>query len=121
MREARHEHGRASGLPPRSSCFPAAPLSIGGQPMKPQEQQSEPQKQERQQLDSALGRSVVSCLESTGDIQRVQVRLLWQNRYRVNVYVGADAASVRIASSYFLVTDEVGNIIESSPALVRQQ
>lgn len=89
--------------------------------MKHHEQQSESQKQERQQMDSALGRRVVSCLEPTGDIQRVQVRLLWENRYRVNVYVGADAASVRIASSYFLVTDAVGNIIESSPALERRQ
>lgn len=88
--------------------------------MKHQEQ-SEADKQDRQRTDSAVGQNVRSCLEPTWDIQRVQVRRLWETRYRVNVYVGANAATASMAISYFLVTDEVGNIIESSPALVRRQ
>ena len=50
----------------------------------------------------------------------VQVRLLWGNYYRVNVCLGPDAASVKVAQSYFLKVDGDGNIVESTPKITRQ-
>jgi hypothetical protein len=38
----------------------------------------------------------------------------------VNVFVSADAGSTRVAQSYFLVTDEEGNILASTPKITRQ-
>jgi hypothetical protein len=49
-----------------------------------------------------------------------QVRPLWQDHYRVNVFIGADAASAKIAHSYFLVVNSDGNIIASTPKITRQ-
>jgi hypothetical protein len=37
----------------------------------------------------------------------------------VNVFVNADAGSTRVARSYFLVTDEEGNILASTPKITR--
>lgn len=89
--------------------------------MKQQEKPQTDQKQhERQQFDTAIGRLVIACLGQPGDLQQVQVRRLWENRYRVNIFIGKDAASVRIANSYFLLADADGNIIESTPEITRQ-
>jgi hypothetical protein len=49
-----------------------------------------------------------------------QVRPLWQDHYRVNVFVGVDASSAKIAHSYFLVVDGEGTIIASTPKITRQ-
>jgi hypothetical protein len=40
-------------------------------------------------------------------------------RYRVNVFVGADAASARVAHSFFVEADGNGKILSSSPAVAR--
>ena len=37
----------------------------------------------------------------------------------MNVFVGKDATSGRIANSFFLTTDEEGKILASSPEIVR--
>src|SRR3954451_17203062 len=54
---------------------------------------------------------VVYSLGTPDDLLWVQVRQLWADRYRVNVVVGKDATSARVAKSYFLVTDGDGNIL----------
>jgi hypothetical protein len=87
----------------------------------PEEGQVKEQKrQERQQLRDTIGRHVINALGQPGDPHRVHVRQLWENRYRVNILLGVDAASARIAHSYFLVTDGHGNIVESAPEITRQ-
>jgi hypothetical protein len=48
------------------------------------------------------------------------VRRLWEDRYRVNVLVGPDAASAKIVNSYFLKSDSDGKIIASNPKLAKQ-
>jgi len=48
---------------------------------------------------------------------RMDLRRLWECHYRINVLVGADAASCRVAQSYFLVTDSDGNILSSTPKI----
>jgi hypothetical protein len=59
-------------------------------------------------------------LGQPNDLQRVQVRRLWEDHYRVNVLVGADAASVKVAHSYFLVADSDGTILTSVPTIARR-
>jgi hypothetical protein len=75
---------------------------------------------ERRQPDPALGRHVMQALGQPGDFYGVQVRELWEGHYRVNVLVGPDAASVKVAHSYFLVADGGGNVASSSPKITRQ-
>jgi len=62
----------------------------------------------------------MSTLGKPGDLHAVQVRWLWEDHYRVNVFVGPDAASAKVANSYFLVVDDGGNIIASTPTIRRQ-
>ena len=77
-------------------------------------------KEERQQLRAAIGKRVLDALGQPGDLLGTQVRSLWQDHYRVNVFVGGDAASAKIAHSYFLVVDGEGTIIASTPKITRQ-
>jgi len=49
----------------------------------------------------------------------VQVRHLWEDRYRVNVLVGGESASAKFLHSYFVVADLDGNVIESMPKITR--
>jgi hypothetical protein len=72
-------------------------------------------------LDSHIADQLVHQLGRPAQLHRVQVRRLWQDYYRVNVLVGADAASAMVAHSYFLKVDGDGNIIESTPKIERPQ
>ncbi|HZY89899.1 MAG TPA: hypothetical protein VFE78_34070 [Gemmataceae bacterium] len=73
-----------------------------------------------QQRSAAIGGHVLRVLGQPGALHAVQVRQLWGDHYRVNVLVGADASSVRVAHSYFLVTDGDGNVLVSTPSITRQ-
>ncbi|MBY0528066.1 MAG: hypothetical protein K2R98_32010 [Gemmataceae bacterium] len=72
-----------------------------------------------QRLSDAIGKCVMRTLGHPNDLQRVQVRRLWDDRYRVNVVVGIDAASARIPHSFFLVVDGDGNIVASTPKIIK--
>jgi len=88
---------------------------------KQQDQPPPPREsQERRPLDAVIGKHVLRTLGPPGDLLRVQVRQLWQDHYRANVFVGVDAASATIAHSYFLVADGNGNILASTPHLTRE-
>jgi len=76
-------------------------------------------KQDGDHLKGVIRNQVLRTLGEPGGAGRVQVRPLWDNYYRVNVIVGADLGSVKIARSYFLETDGEGNIVESTPELTR--
>lgn len=67
--------------------------------------------------DARILQRVMHALGRHGRPYAVQVRPLWENHYRVNVFIGADATSARIAHSYFVEADAEGNIIESTPNL----
>jgi hypothetical protein len=69
---------------------------------------------------AAIGSHVLLALGEPDELRGVQVRPLWPDHYRVNVLVGADAASVRVAHSYFLVADGDGNVLCSAPEITRQ-
>ncbi len=63
---------------------------------------------------------VLRALGEPGGLGRVQVRSLWGNYYRVNVVVGEDPGCAKIVRSYFLETDGAGNVLESSPRIIRE-
>jgi hypothetical protein len=89
--------------------------------MQHQEKQDRDQEnQERQQRNALIGEKVLHALGEPADLRKVLVRRLWADRYRVNVLVGVDAATTKVAHSYFLVVGSEGNIIASTPAIAKQ-
>jgi hypothetical protein len=81
---------------------------------------TEPEDQSSPQLDAVIAQQVINTLGQPSDLRSVQVRRLWQGHYRVNVLAGADAASAKVAHSYFLVADRDGIIVDSTPKLTRR-
>ena len=76
--------------------------------------------QQQQKLDALIGKRVIDTLGKPGGLHKVQVRRLWDDHYRVNVLIGEDAASAKIANSYFLEADSDGNIVGSTPKITKQ-
>lgn len=90
-------------------------------PMQQQEkQQRDQEKQEGKQRSALIGKNVLRALGQPADLQQVQVRQLWEDHYRANVFVGVDAASTKVAHSYFLVVGNDGNIIASTPTITKR-
>jgi hypothetical protein len=73
----------------------------------------------RDKLNELIGEQVMHLLGTPGDLLTVQVRWVGGDRCRVNVFVGKDAISGRIAHSFYLTTDGGGNILTSSPEVAR--
>lgn len=71
-------------------------------------------------LHALIGEQVLHTLGKPASLYKVQVRPLWKGRYRVNVLIGADAATAKIASSYFVEADSSGNVLESRPTITKQ-
>jgi hypothetical protein len=92
--------------------------------MMPTKQQDKQEKEQRKQethlLNAVIGKQVMRTLGEPGELRSVQVRPLWEDHYRVNVLVGPDAASVKVAHSYFLVADGQGNVVTSTPRITKQ-
>jgi hypothetical protein len=88
-----------------------------------EQKEPEPRKNRAENLSEALNtciaEQVVHLLGKPEGLRQVQVRPLWGNFFRVNVLIGADAASFRVANSYFLRADGAGNIVESTPKITR--
>jgi hypothetical protein len=73
----------------------------------------------RDNVSDRIGEQVVRLLGSPTDLLDVRVCPLWGDRYRVNVFVGKDFTSGRVADSFFLVADDDGKILSSTPAIAR--
>jgi len=69
--------------------------------------------------DAAIRDSVMSTLGQPPGLLRVVVLPLWRNYYRVNVLTGADATTIKIVHSFFVEAGESGDIIKSSPRIMR--
>jgi hypothetical protein len=88
---------------------------------KEQRQQHHDNELQRGEAVKALiQQQVLHTLGSPQGLQTVQVRHLWEACYRVNVLVGVDIATVRIASSYFVEVDDDGVIVGSTPTITKQ-
>lgn len=70
-------------------------------------------------LEAVVGDYVLSALGHPTGLYRVQVRHVWGGSYRVNVFVGPDVVSFKVAHSYFLRADTDGKILACCPALAR--
>lgn len=75
---------------------------------------------ERANVAAVIRGGVLSALGRPGDLFRVAVLPLWAEHYRVNVLTGPDAATAKVANSFFVVADGRGNIVRSIPAIARQ-
>ena len=75
---------------------------------------------DRDRLNRLIGERVLHVLGEPGGLQQVQVRPLWQEHYRVNVLVGAELTSAKVAHSYFLATDRAGNIVTATPEITKR-
>jgi hypothetical protein len=74
----------------------------------------------RETLDSLIREQVMHNLGKPANLLTVQVRPLWETRYRVNVFVGPSIACATVVDSFFLVTDADGNILEATPKIKRR-
>lgn len=84
------------------------------------QEQAELAKQAHRLRSSVIVGQLLQALGQPAILHRVELRHLWDDNYRANVYVGADAASMRVAHSYFVMADEAGNIITSVPDITRK-
>ena len=80
---------------------------------------SEPANSDGKQLTGAVGRAVLTALGRPANFLRVSVRQITGDGFRVNVLVGPDAASARIAHSFFVTADSEGKVVASSPAIAK--
>ena len=70
--------------------------------------------------EAVIRASVLDSLGRPAELFRVSVIPLWGNNYRVNVFTGTDATSVRIPNSYFVKSDDSGNILQATPRIRKQ-
>lgn len=70
-------------------------------------------------VSQAIGLQVLQSLGEPDHLHSVNVRRLWDQHYRVNVYVGRDGCTITVAHSYFLVADAEGRIMSSDPIITR--
>jgi len=73
----------------------------------------------QEHLRSEIRKHVFQSLGQPADLQNLQVRHLWNDKYRVNVLLGANAASANVAHSYFMSVDNDGRIISSTPLITK--
>jgi hypothetical protein len=70
-------------------------------------------------LEAVVRDHVLCDLGKPPGLHRVQVRCVWGDSYRVNVLMGADVSSFKVAHTYFLTADGNGKILTSSPAVTK--
>jgi hypothetical protein len=90
-------------------------------PMTQQRKQHDDMERHKHEvLNTLVGEQVVHSLGELKSLHRVQVCRLWKDHYRVNIFIGGDLFSAKIANSYFVEADSNGNIVVSRPTLARQ-
>jgi hypothetical protein len=87
---------------------------------KPCEGDKDDVRQARERLNRLIGKQVIHTLGEPRDLQQVQVRRLWDDYFRVNVFVGGDMVSAKVAHSYFLAADGDGKVLTSSPTITKR-
>ncbi len=80
----------------------------------------EMKRDDREILDNRIREQVIHALGKPSDLRNVQVRKVGKDHYRVNVIVGDNAGSVRVANSYFLAVDGDGSVIAATPKITKQ-
>ncbi len=83
------------------------------------EPQKDMERHQRDALHTLIGEQVMHTLGEPADLHQVQVRRLWDDHFRVNVLIGRNITSIKVANSYFVKADGEGNIVESSPKIAK--
>jgi hypothetical protein len=73
-----------------------------------------------QRLEALILQQVMQQLGQPAGRVRVQVRKLWEERNRANVFTGPEVGLEVIAHSFFLTTDDNGNIVAATPRITKQ-
>ena len=93
-------------------------MSTATLPMAPRGEVLTDKKSEgSQRREEVIRASVLKSLGRPDNLFRVSVMPLWGNNYRVNVMTGTDASAVCIPDSFFVVADDNGNILRSTPGI----
>ena len=90
------------------------------QTIEQDKQQAEQMKRTNEQRSGIIVGQLMQALGRPTALYRVEVRHLWDNQFRANVFVGSTVTSTRIAHSFFLKADENGNIVASMPSISRK-
>jgi hypothetical protein len=109
-------------LTPRTARHPSATgdtMTTAPPKRNPAEIAQETERQEAGLLEAVVRDNVLSALGRPAGPHRVQVTRVWGDSYRVNVFVGPDAASFTVAHSYFLRADGNGKILACCPPIAR--
>ena len=85
----------------------------------PAERNQDAARQEGGLLEAIVRDKVLERLGQPTGNHRVQVRRVWGDNYRVNVFVETGVAAFKIAHSYFLFADKDGKILNCSPPIAR--
>ncbi len=85
----------------------------------PAQPNQESERQEAGLLEAVVRDNILSALGRPIGNHRVQVKNVWGENYRVNVFVGPDVTSFTIAHSYFLRADGNGKILTCHPPIAR--
>jgi hypothetical protein len=89
------------------------------EPRRPDRKRARQREREAGLLEAAARDNVMLAPGGPPPPHRARVRRVWGACYRVNVFVGAGAASLRVAHSFFLRADGDGKALASSPAITR--
>jgi len=81
---------------------------------------AEPAESKSNSAQAAICRHVLGVLGRPVDFLRITVRQITSEGHRVNVVVGPDMATARIAHSYFITSDELGKVLNSTPIITKQ-
>lgn len=110
--------------PPGRLTAPAGAGDHEGETMPPNDQKRAREEADGRERDaranSWIGRWLLQALGTPAGLFQVQVRPLWDRHYRVNVLVGESAASARVADSFFLQADQEGQVVSSTPEVVKR-
>ena len=68
-------------------------------------------------LRNVIAEQVIHRLSQPKNMLAIHIHKLWTDRYRANVFVGANFATSTLLRSFFLVTDGDGNITQSTPTI----
>jgi hypothetical protein len=86
----------------------------------PRDEEHDRKTEEARELATRIGRNVISALGRPTEFDRIVVVRLWDNTHRVNVVTGADPTSPLIAHSFFVVVDDDGTVLKSTPPITRK-
>ena len=89
--------------------------------MQVQQQDKNERERKKQEHQSAIiAKYVMDALGQPDELRKVQVKQLWDDHYRVNVLIGENAASARVAHSFFVAVNCDGKVIACTPNVRKQ-